>query len=163
MPEPVATLLAILKMNTALVRNCLDGVDEALAAKRPNEHTNSLGFLALHIVDARFWLARRCGLDAHHPMEGDLSRARSIEDLPKLPSLDRILHSLGESEAVLEEAFLQADLARDSGQTFVLGGTVLDAIAFMTQHDSYHLGQMALVRKFFGLPAMSYKTPAIGR
>jgi uncharacterized damage-inducible protein DinB len=156
MPEPLSTLLAIFRMNTALVKNCLRGVDDSLAARRPNEHTNSLAFLALHIVDARYWLARRCGLDAHHPMEHDLSQARSIEDLPELPPLSRIIESLQNSEAVLEEAFATADLQKELGQTFVLGSTVADAIAFMTQHDSYHLGQMALVRKYLGLPAMSY-------
>jgi uncharacterized damage-inducible protein DinB len=27
---------------------------------------------------------------------------------------------------------------------------------FMVQHDSYHLGQLSLLRKRAGLPAMSY-------
>jgi hypothetical protein len=34
--------------------------------------------------------------------------------------------------------------------------TVLGLIAFMVQHDSYHIGQLALLRKHYGLPAMRY-------
>jgi len=31
------------------------------------------------------------------------------------------------------------------------------AIAFLVQHESYHIGQMALLRKFLGYPAMTYR------
>jgi uncharacterized damage-inducible protein DinB len=34
--------------------------------------------------------------------------------------------------------------------------TVLGVVTFMVQHDCYHLGQLGLVRKFSGLPAMAY-------
>jgi uncharacterized damage-inducible protein DinB len=34
--------------------------------------------------------------------------------------------------------------------------TVLGVFSFMVQHDSYHLGQLGLLRKHAGLPAMSY-------
>jgi uncharacterized damage-inducible protein DinB len=30
-------------------------------------------------------------------------------------------------------------------------------LTFPVQHDSYHIGQLALVRKPAGLPAMSYR------
>lgn len=32
--------------------------------------------------------------------------------------------------------------------------SVLGALAFLVQHDSYHLGQLALLRRAHGLPAM---------
>jgi uncharacterized damage-inducible protein DinB len=32
----------------------------------------------------------------------------------------------------------------------------LGLIAFLVQHDSYHLGQIAFLRKQLGKPAMSY-------
>jgi uncharacterized damage-inducible protein DinB len=34
--------------------------------------------------------------------------------------------------------------------------TVLSALTFLVQHDSYHVGQLALLRKYVGLPAMRY-------
>ena len=34
--------------------------------------------------------------------------------------------------------------------------TVLSLLAFLVQHDSYHIGQLALLRKHAGLPAMQY-------
>ena len=35
--------------------------------------------------------------------------------------------------------------------------TRLGALTFLVQHDSYHIGQLALLRKPAGLPAMSYR------
>jgi hypothetical protein len=35
--------------------------------------------------------------------------------------------------------------------------TRLGALTFLTQHDSYHIGQLALLRKHAGLAAMSYR------
>ena len=35
--------------------------------------------------------------------------------------------------------------------------TRLGVLTFLVQHDSYHVGQLALLRKPAGLPAMSYR------
>jgi uncharacterized damage-inducible protein DinB len=32
----------------------------------------------------------------------------------------------------------------------------MNLLAFFVQHDSYHIGQLALLRKHVGLPAMQY-------
>jgi len=37
--------------------------------------------------------------------------------------------------------------------------TVLGMLAFLMQHDAYHVGQMALLRKHVGLGAMEYGEP----
>ena len=43
---------AVLRLNTRLYLNCLDGVDDATAARRAGPGTNGMGFLALHLLDA---------------------------------------------------------------------------------------------------------------
>ena len=40
---------------------------------------------------------------------------------------------------------------------FAIALAVLGAVAFLLQHDSYHVGQLALLRKHFGLGAMRYR------
>jgi uncharacterized damage-inducible protein DinB len=34
--------------------------------------------------------------------------------------------------------------------------TMLAVLTFLVQHDSYHIGQLSLLRKHAGLPAMQY-------
>ena len=56
-----ATLASVLRMNTRLLLNCLQDVSEAHATQRPNERTNSIAFIACHVVDSRFFIARYLG------------------------------------------------------------------------------------------------------
>jgi len=46
-----------------------------------------------------------------------------------------------------------AELDAPAPQRFPAGGpTLLGALAFLAQHDSYHVGQLALLRKAAGSP-----------
>lgn len=38
----------------------------------------------------------------------------------------------------------------------IADATLFGGVAFLTQHDTYHIGQLALLRKHWGLGAMSY-------
>ena len=54
-------------------------------------------------------------------------------------------------------AITPAELDAPSGSQMPLeDSSVLGLFGFMVQHDSYHLGQLSLLRKYAGLPAMSY-------
>ena len=56
-----------------------------------------------------------------------------------------------------------ADLDGPSGAKFPLfNGTVLATLTFLVQHDSYHLGQPSLLRKYCGLPACVSSSAGIG-
>jgi len=79
MDPRVGPLRATLRLNTRLFLNCLDGLDDAVGASRPNERTNSIAFIAAHLVDARHLVARVIKLDVSPPYGGVLESARSIE------------------------------------------------------------------------------------
>ena len=51
MDPRLAPLADLLNLNTRLLRNCLDGVDDAAARHRPAAGTNHLAFLTAHLVD----------------------------------------------------------------------------------------------------------------
>jgi uncharacterized damage-inducible protein DinB len=160
MHPSVAPLHRTLRLNTRLYLNCLEGVDDQAARRRPNEHTNSLAFVALHLVDSRHFLARLLSAPAENPFAALLDSVRGIDELGETPPLPPIRAAWIEVSAVLErrlEALTGAELAREPGQNFLPDDpTLLGAVTFLAQHDGYHVGQMALLRKFLGLNAMSY-------
>ena len=47
-------------------------------------------------------------------------------------------------------------LNESSPQRFPVGNSRLDALAFLAQHESYHVGQLGWIRRRSGLPAMKY-------
>jgi hypothetical protein len=161
MPDSAAPLIAVFGLNTTLFRNCLADLPEARAVLRPNEHTNSVAFIAGHLVETRAWMARYVGLDCPPPFGGVLEHATSIDQIPVLPSLEAIRAGWDDvSSQVVGRlgSMTSADLTAESSQRFPgVSNTVLGGIAFLMQHESYHIGQLAYLRKFFGLPAMSYR------
>jgi uncharacterized damage-inducible protein DinB len=105
-------------------------------------------------------LARALGSTAQYPLGQELEGARSIEDVEELPSLSQIrsiwkavTEQLTERMGLLSEA----DLAKPAEQTFPIEDkSMLGGITFLLHHESYHLGQLGLLRKQLGHPAMSY-------
>ena len=160
--HPVAAPLAAgFRLHTRLFLNCLNGLDDATARTRPNPHTNSIAFIALHLVDVRHYTVGVAGGSAPaNPFAGVLTEVRSIEELAACPPLAEIQAAWAAVSAALEET-LEAiggeTLAAESPQRYpVSDGTVAGGLAFLLTHEGYHIGQLALVRKFLGHAAMAY-------
>jgi uncharacterized damage-inducible protein DinB len=154
-------LYEIFKLNTRLFLNCLDGMDDDRASWRPTATTNSAAFLALHLVQTRHSLAALIGLETRNPFEVLTKGAQGIADITDYPSLDDMRaewkNVTGSVRARLAE-LAPADLSTSADQKFPGDDpSVLGALAFLMQHDAYHVGQLALLRKQMGLPAMSYR------
>jgi uncharacterized damage-inducible protein DinB len=160
--DPRAQPLAvILRLNTRLLLNCLDGLTDETAQVRHGAGVNSAAFIAGHVTDSRFFLLRTLGGSRENPLSIYLDKANSIDDLSELPSLEVIREAWNGVSADIDAALDAAtaeelDLAIKARFPGV-DSTRLGALTFLVQHDSYHVGQLALLRKPAGLPAMSYR------
>jgi uncharacterized damage-inducible protein DinB len=160
MEAAVAPLARILELNTDLLLNCLDGISDAEAGQRLAAGGNSMLFLAAHLADSRHFMAARLGHAAENPMAAYLDKARGIEDIAAWPPLADVRaawvavsdHLIGVLDGLSSE-----ELAATNAHRFPVSDTSrLGMIAFLTQHDSYHLGQLAFLRRQLGRPAMAY-------
>ena len=155
----VAPLNEMLKLSTRLFINALEGVDDDAARVRPTSDTNNMAFVALHVLDARAYLARFLGLDLRHPFTG-LEEVNTIDDMADYPTVEDILSSWREVSELLHErlpALSSEDIAKESPQEFpVEDSSVLGGLAFLVLHESFHIGQLAFLRKYLGLSSMSY-------
>jgi len=158
--EASAPLVEILRLNTDLLHNALDGVSDADAGRRI-AGTNPAAFLAAHLVDARHFLAGLLGAPLADPFGDALRDVRSADDVKVLPPLAEILSAWDAIASHVDGALRAAtadQLAARSPQAFPVGDPSLGAgIAFLMQHESYHIGQMALLRRQLGYPAMTYR------
>jgi uncharacterized damage-inducible protein DinB len=149
--EPVA---GILGLNSALFRRALKGMDQESAERRPNEHTNSLAFVACHALDARFYLMRMCGHDMTNPWRELFDAAHDVSDMKEVPPVYELLTVWEEvHEATLEhlQEMSDSELDADSSERFPTeDGSLLGGIAFLAFHEAYHVGQMGLLRKYLG-------------
>ena len=96
---------AVLKLNKKLFENCLADVDEQTGQRRPNERTNNMIFLAVHIVDARYFLARMLGAEATWSVSKSLEGVERVEDLEEYPSMEEIRTAWQKVSHLLAERF----------------------------------------------------------
>jgi uncharacterized damage-inducible protein DinB len=149
----------IIDLNTWLLHNCLDGVDDALANRRVTPGTNSLAFLAAHLTDSRHFICQRAGREFPHPLGDALEKGKTLDELGPLPPIATIVvawDTVSDRLKALLESLDAATLAQPAYKFPGSDGTLFGMLSFLTQHDSYHVGQMSILRRQLGLPAMKY-------
>jgi len=160
MDPQVAPLARQYDLNTDLLLNCLEGLSDAEAQRRLAAGGNSIAFLASHLVDSRHFLVTRLDHPIPNPLGRYLADVKSIDDIRELPPLDEIRSSWAAVSAHLQQVLgeLTAEELTVTGvHRFPLNDSSrLGLVAFLAQHDSYHLGQIAFLRRQVGHPPMSY-------
>jgi len=161
MDPRVQPLAAILRLNTRLLLNCLEGLSDEMARVRHATGVNSATFIAAHVTDSRFFLLQTLGSALENPLSRFLDKAKTIDEVTTWPALDTVRSAWKDVSAALDTQLGVAtvdDLAASVDARFPgVDRTRLGALTFLVQHDSYHLGQLALLRKPAGLPPMSYR------
>jgi uncharacterized damage-inducible protein DinB len=164
MDPRVFPIAEIFRLNAWLFHNCLDGLTDAQAQWRPSPEVNSAAFVAAHVCESRVAIAGWLDAPVENPWAALLANARSIADTPTLPGLSDVRGTWDRASAAIARRLAVASPAELDGPAphgFPVGGpTLLGALGFLAQHDSYHVGQLALLRKLAGLPAMTYASPA---
>ena len=165
--DPVLQPLGgILSLNTDLVLNSVADLSEADALRRPVPNGNNVRFLLAHLVAARHFVAELLGKPLANPHEEAFRAVETVEHAESLPELSALRREWSRISphvvSCLERA--TADVLTSSAPQPLPGsdGTVLGAITFLVQHESYHLGQLGLLRIALGYPGVSYD-PAPGR
>lgn len=156
----IAAVREIFTLNTRLLLNCLDGVSDADANRRVLPDTNSMAFVTAHVVDARHFALTLLGRPMPNPLTETLGKAARIEDVEEMPALASLRAFWLAVSAALDrslEAAPAESLRKASPQLFPVGDpSLLGGLAFLAQHEAYHIGQLALMRKGLGYPAMTY-------
>ena len=160
MDPRVAPLADTLRLNTRLFRNCLDAMTEDQAQLRPGATANSAAFVAAHLADSRYYLLKILGAERPNPLDRYLGSRKGIDEIAQWPSLPQIQAAWTEASHALRDrlaAMSALELDAPNQTRFPVSDmTVLGVLAFLVQHDSYHRGQLSLLRKCAGLPAMKY-------
>lgn len=158
----VEPLYQTFRIGTVLFRNCLIDVNDELARRRLTDNTNNLIFLACHLTDARFFMQRLFGGEYDPPFP-ELADVRSVDEMPDPPpgifSVLRFWNEISDRLTPLFDRVTEDVLAAKApfkGYPRDLPQTVEPLLTFLMHHEGYHIGQMALLRKGLGLPAMSY-------
>lgn len=138
----------MLKMKSRFFINALEGVTEEQAKERISGHNNPLIWLATHTTWARYNACAMLGKPAAtNPQDSKFENFKTYDVNDNYPSVAEVKAEwmkactlLDEALSLVSEEHLAADYPLKSPiGDFSFGGT----IAFLTQHESYDIGQMA--------------------
>ena len=150
----------IFNMNERLFHNTLAGVTDEMAKQRISGHNNPMDWLATHTTWARYNIAAMLGQPGENPYNGMFENFKPFDESMQFDSLEKIKEEWNKASALLRVGLLTVTEEHLAAETpfkspigdFTIGGT----IAFLAQHESYDIGQMALLKKFLTKEAMSY-------
>jgi len=150
----VAPIALMLKLNAGLIKSSLDGLADSDLWLRPTPRNNPMLWVFGHIVATRAKLLGALG-DPLDTGWGDLfNRGATLKDAAAYPArqeIERVHRDVSERLKTAFAAFTDADLERAAPPLGLPGvKTVADQLAFFAFHESYHVGQLAYIRKSLG-------------
>lgn len=155
--SPVASpIAAIFRVNDDLIAKALDGLNAAELGQRLTDKNNPMLWIAGHVAEARALLLRILGERIDTPWGELFGRGAALQVAGRYPSVEEISQVMQEINHKLHarlEALDDERLAEPAkGTELSCVKTLADQIALFSMHDSYHVGQMAFVRKGLGYP-----------
>ena len=151
----------ILHLNTRLFNNALAGVTETQAKERISDHNNPLNWLAAHTVWARYNTCAMLGKPvAKNPYDGLFEGFKPFDATADYGTLAKAKEEWHNASELLKEALAsvtEENLGAECPLKSPIGDyTFAGTVAFLAQHESYDIGQIAFLKKYYTNEAMSY-------
>jgi uncharacterized damage-inducible protein DinB len=153
----VAPIAAIFSINDTLVLRALDGLSHEEMWRAPTDHNNPMLWVAGHLVQTRATVLRQLGDSIDTGWGASFDRGASIGDADRYPARDEIERVMRDVSERLRSRLASVDDAFLTGPaTIQVPGvtTMAEELAFFALHDTYHVGQMAYIRRALGYPRL---------
>lgn len=154
----VSPLLLIFGINERLLVRAIADMSDADFVQRPDAKTNAVAWVATHVVQTRAAMLARFGESFQTGWEGRFDRGADTSGPMQYPSRDEVTRT---AAAVNERLYARLATLDDTALAEAAEGTPLpgvktraDQVAFFALHDSYHVGQLAYMRKALGYPQL---------
>lgn len=137
-------ILRLYEESLPRINRCLDQLTQEQIWWRPNPSSNSIGNLVLHLSgNVRQWICAGLGGNEdhrHRQLEFDTQEGYSGEVLK-----NQLMTTMSEARPFIEQVAVTELLRKRSVQTFEETG--LTILVHVTEHFSYHTGQIAYITK----------------
>ncbi len=146
-------IAGIFKINTDLFKRTIQGIPPDRLLASPGDDSNHLIWIAGHVVVHRAMVLKILGQDWAAPWEGLFVRGAKLAAPEQYPAIEEIVQAWDEVSARLSSSLASASpelLAEPVSKGITLDGKISGKIAFLSLHESYHVGQMAYLRKWLG-------------
>jgi uncharacterized protein YndB with AHSA1/START domain/uncharacterized damage-inducible protein DinB len=154
--KPAAFIMAA---NDSLAERSFQGVKPEELWTQPTPRNNAMLWIYAHMAVVRGRLLKGLGDDYETGLDETFGRGAALQDPSAYPSREKIQEVVREVNVRLFRRLASlgdAELLRPAtGPVPPAVQTVGDLITFIALHDSYHVGQLAYVRKALGYPGVA--------
>lgn len=142
------------KTNAKMFAKSLEGIPLERWYTRPGDDSNHMMWLTGHVVVHRAKVLTLLGQEWSAPWASLFLRGSQLASPGEYPAADEILRAwdeISERLAAALESVPGEALAQPVAKGWpTLDGKVGGTIAFMSLHETYHVGQMSYLRKWLG-------------
>ncbi|MEL7002094.1 MAG: DinB family protein [Bacteroidota bacterium] len=132
--------------NTEKIEKCFTQLSQDEIWKSPNDSSNSIGNLVLHLCgNIRQYAISSLGKTTDiRQRDEEFSKGQS---LPKEDLLQRLKDTTEEAKSIISKADIDNLLRKRNVQGYYFSG--MGVVIHVTEHYSYHTGQIALLTKLW--------------
>jgi hypothetical protein len=153
------TMIAQFDLNTRLFKNVTADVSDEHARTRPNANTNHIAWIVGHTLSSRYMLANVLGVPDAEPFPDLYAKGKGLvvdATYPTLKELAREWPSISQKMIGRIRELTDAEMQADAPFPVPNGKRIIDFITFIGHHEAYMIGQLGILRRFFGYEAMKY-------
>ena len=146
-------------LQSRLFTNVTVGITDDHAHTRPNANTNNIAWLTGHTVSTRYMLSNILGVQAAEPFPDLYANGKGMSAEARYPSMTALLKDWADISGKMMDrlrSMTEAELIADAPMAMATGKRVIDFAAFIAHHEAYTIGQLGILRRFFGYEAMKY-------
>jgi len=153
-----APIAMIFSFNEPFVYQALDGLTDEELWRAPSERNNGMLWVAGHVVQTRAMVLGFLGDPVDTGWGKLFDRGAALVDPSQYPSrqeIERVMREVSPRLRAKLTSVTDHVLTRPATMQVPGTKTVADELAFFALHDSYHIGQLAYVRKSLGYPGLA--------
>lgn len=157
------TSLALqLDLHTRWFLRALENVSDTQSNTRMSDHFNTIKWVAGHLLNSRLTsISRIAGIQPDESYKMLFARGSTIDTNNEYPEIDEIISRWQLLSPQLSENILnlapEVLTAKAAFQAPINDDTIGGALSFLLSHEAFHIGQLSVLRKVAGMPAMSYQ------
>lgn len=148
------------KLQTRLFLNVTRDITEEHAKAHFGGSPNNIAWITGHLVATRYMLSTVLGLTDREPYPELFEKGKGIQDDVTYPSMDKLTAGWEDfAEKIIDrlESLTEDELQADPPiQTPIGDNTLRGFITFICHHEAYHIGQLSILKRYFGYEPMSY-------
>jgi uncharacterized protein YndB with AHSA1/START domain/uncharacterized damage-inducible protein DinB len=155
----VAPLALIFSVNDSLASRTFEKVADEDLWRRPTERSNPMLWIFGHMVNTRAQMLKMFGEPFDTGWGDVFDRGAKLVDATRYPTretVQAVSRNVNSQLYAKLGALTDAELAKPATRAPTPAvKTIADQIAFLVMHDTYHVGQLAYVRKALGHPGVA--------